>query len=178
MQYDGLGPVVIRAGAFPPYASLEDSGGAADLLFLERASINEISRGLAGGDGRSAFAAIAAGDSYLLSLAYTGGKVGTSGTFDEQQGLLGRAAWLPYATKDVKLNIGVNGSYIFDPADSTAGHGAVSTGITYQNPTELRVDATNLITTGNIDARFGNACRRRCGVRGGQLLCRGRLYPL
>src|SRR5262249_34994054 len=85
VQYDGFGPVVIRAGAFPPYASLEDSAGAADTLFLERASINEISRGLTGGDGRSAVAAIATGDRYLLSLAYTGGKVGQSSLFDEQQ---------------------------------------------------------------------------------------------
>lgn len=159
LQFNALAPFAFRVGAFAPAASLEDSAGATDPLFLEKASAVEITRGIAGGDGRSAFAATAAGDRYFVSLAYTGGKVGQSGYFDEQQGVVGRVAGLAYQAEDVHVVVGANGSYVFDTADAAAGPGAASTGVNFQNSPELRVDDTSatggsvsLVSTGNINA--------------------------
>ena len=159
LQYDAPHGILLRAGAFPPYASLEDSEGAADPLFMEKSSAVEITRSLAGADGRMAFAIIDPQPRYLVSLAYTGGKVGQSGTFDEQQGAVGRLAFAPWVSSDSTSVIGVNGSYVFDTADSTAGPNPVATGINFQNSPELRVDDTgtsgaplNLVTTGNLNA--------------------------
>ena len=94
VQYVGLNPLQIRVGAFPPYANLEDSSGASDTLFLERATVTEIQRGLAGGDGRSAISAVRAGERLFGSLSLTGGRANQSGVLDEQQALLGRVAYL------------------------------------------------------------------------------------
>ena len=94
VQYNGLNPVLLRLGAFAPYANIEDSSGSSDLLFLERATVSEIQRGLAGGDGRSAFSVVRAGERFFASLAYTGGRANQSNILDEQQALLGRAAYL------------------------------------------------------------------------------------
>ncbi len=156
VQYNGLNPVLLRLGAFAPYANVEDSSGSSDLMFLERATVTEIQRGLAGGDGRSAFSVVRAGERFFGSLAYTGGRANQSNVLDEQQALLGRAAYLVGSSPDSKILLGVNGTSIFSPAGVNPPPGvALSLG----NPPELRVDdtgtngaPTNLISTGNLNA--------------------------
>ena len=159
VQYNGLGPIAIRVGAFPPAAGLEDSEGAADTLFLEKSSAVEITRGIAGADGRSAIAAIVARPEYFASVAFTGSKVGASGAFDEQEAMLGRFAYSPWNDDESTAVIGVNGSYVFKTADVAPGPGSASTGVNFQNSPELRVDDTSasgsalsLVSSGNIDA--------------------------
>jgi phosphate-selective porin OprO and OprP len=156
VQYDGFNPVLLRLGAFPPYANVEDSAGSADLLFLERATVSEIQRGLAGGDGRSAFSVVRAGERFFGSLALTGGRANQSNVLDEQEALLGRVAYLVSSSPDSKIVLGANGTSIFQPAGVNPPPGvALSLG----NPPELRVDdtgtngaPTNLISTGNLNA--------------------------
>ncbi len=46
VQYNGLNPLLLRLGAFAPYANVGDSSGSSDLMFLERATVTEIQRGL------------------------------------------------------------------------------------------------------------------------------------
>ncbi|MEQ1889369.1 MAG: porin [Alphaproteobacteria bacterium] len=161
VQYSALKPFAIRLGAFAPFASLEDSGGAGDTIFMERASAVELARGLAGGDGRSAVAVSMIGDRYFSSLALTGARVGQSGSFDEQQGLVGRVAGLIYTNPAANANIvlGGNVSHIFEPADSNAGSSDIPAATIFSNPPELRVDNTgangasaSLISTGAIIA--------------------------
>ena len=55
IQYDGLAPVHIKAGAFPPPESFDDTTSACDLTFLERAQPTDLERSIAGSDGRNAF---------------------------------------------------------------------------------------------------------------------------
>jgi len=155
IQYDGL-PALLRVGAFAPYANFEDSAGAADLLFLERATVTEIQRGLAGGDGRSAFSVVKAGDRLFGSLALTGGRANQSGVLDEQQALLGRTSYLIESSPNSKIALGVNGTWIYKTANVNPPPGVA---LSLANPTELRVDDTgtngapqNLISTGNLDA--------------------------
>ena len=161
LQYNGFAPIAIRVGAFPPYANLEDSAGAGDTLFLERASVTEIQRGLAGGDGRTALSIVRPGERFFASLAYTGGQDHKSGVTDEQQALLGRAAYLVYSSPSSKIVLGVNGTSIFRPADTSVVPPArnAPANIVLQNGTELRVDdtgtngaPTSLVSTGNLNA--------------------------
>ena len=82
IQYDGLAPVHIKAGAFPPPESFDDATSAGDLTFLERAQPTDLERSIAGSDGRKAFNVYAYDDRYFVSAAYTEGLVGDAATFD------------------------------------------------------------------------------------------------
>ncbi len=153
LQYNGLAPVHFRIGAFPPSESFDDTTSASDLLFLERAQPTDVARGIAGSDGRDAFQAFAYGDSYFASVAYTGSAVGATGQFDEQQALVGRAAWRAIASDDVNLAIGSDFSYVFRIPDIAAGANSAHAFSLSERP-ELNVDdnSIKLINSGTIDA--------------------------
>lgn len=55
LAYTGLAPFTFQFGAFSPPANLDDDTAPDDLLFIERPSSVELSRSLAGGDGRTGF---------------------------------------------------------------------------------------------------------------------------
>jgi len=98
VEYAGLAPFAFRVGAFPPSANLDDATSAADVIFLERNAADDLSRNLAGGDGRDGIGIIYGGEQLFASLVYTGGKVAdTSLFFDEQQALVGRLSDVFYA---------------------------------------------------------------------------------
>ena len=106
VQYNGLGPVHVRVGAFPPAESFDDSTSAADLPFLERAQPTDLARGIAGADGRDAAAIFAYDDNYFVSVAYTGGVVADAAVFDEQQSIVDRVAYRFIASPDVNFAVG------------------------------------------------------------------------
>lgn len=151
IQYNGLKPFQIRAGAFAPVIGLEDSTSSADTLFLERPAASELSRANTGGDGRVGFQVAAIGETYLAAVSLTGSSTTSASVFDEQLAVNGRLAYLAYSDGDTKVVGSLSGVYLFDPADSAAGPG-VATPIALSDRPELRVDGTQLIGTGNIDA--------------------------
>lgn len=153
VQYDGLAPFALRVGAFTPSANLEDNTGAADTIFLERNAPSEISRSVAGGDGRDAIGIIYTGDRVYGALTYTGNKVQDSGSFDEQQALVGRLSYLALADDNTKVVISASGTHVFRIADTAAGNFAPRT-ITLSAPPELTVDNTGakLVSSGAINA--------------------------
>src|SRR6266404_8596295 len=109
IEYDGLKPIYFRVGAYTPPEGLEDQTGSGDLFFPERAASVDVARNLAGAPSREAASIYAQGDTYLVSLSYTGKKSGDGtatgaavGTFDAQQSLIGRAAYLAVATPEAK----------------------------------------------------------------------------
>jgi phosphate-selective porin OprO/OprP len=84
--------------------------------------------------------------------------------FDEQQGLVGRLSWMPFAGPDFKWLIGVNGTYVMKLPDliangtaanisNTPGAATLHT-LTLSDPPELTVDSngTALATTGALPA--------------------------
>lgn len=160
LQYGGLKPVFIRAGAFRPSVGLEDSTSSGDTLFLERSSVSEITSQIAGADGREGVSVTYAPGTadvpgrVFAQAAYTGDKVnsGSVTAFDEQQGATGRLAGLLYSGPATNILLGVNGSYAWDLPDAAAGPGSASN-VRFRDRPELRVDGTYLIDTGNINAR-------------------------
>jgi len=164
VQYDGLKPLALRVGAYPPPANLEDSTGAGDTIFLERNAPSDLQRNIAGGDGRDAISLLYAGDELYGALSYTGAKVQDSAVFDEQQALVGRISDRLWHGEDFNFVVGVNGTYVISLPDAVAngqpnlsntpGAPALNS-ITLSDPPELTIDSNGirLANTGAIPAR-------------------------
>ena len=160
LQYSGLRPAHIRAGAFPPFIGLEDAGSTNGMLFLERPASADIARSLAGGDFREAAQVTVNTERLFASGAITGRLVNTAGssavqTYGSQQGFIGRLAALPYRDRDNLVHVGVHGSYVGHPADNGGPDVAPGTAryvIQLRERPELRVDNTRLIDTAAISA--------------------------
>jgi phosphate-selective porin OprO/OprP len=151
VQYDGLAPFHARVGAMTPFLGIEDSTGSGDLLFLERASAQDVARNIAGSPGREGIDLFAQGDTYLLSVSYTGKKTTDAATFDAQQAFVGRASWLAINDADVKWLLDAGATYVFKLPDAAANT-ATSNVFSFSNGPELAVDSTKTINTGNLDA--------------------------
>ncbi len=151
LQYDGFKPFGVRIGAFAPPAGLEDATGAGNVVFMERAGAANIARGLAGAGGRKTINLFAQGERYFVSLAYTGGRTSDAATYDEQQGLVGRAAWL-VADDRLKWVVDASATHVFKVADVAPGPGSLNT-VTLSNGPELALDSLRTVSTGAIDAR-------------------------
>lgn len=150
LQYDGLGPFHARIGALAPFAGIEDATGSADLLFLERPSVTDIARNVGGSPGREGIDLFVQGDTYLLSVAYTGKKTTDAATFDAQQAVVTRASWLAYNDSSVKWLVDANLTHVFKTADTAANTNLNS--FSFSNGPELAIDASKTVNTGNIDA--------------------------
>ncbi|CAN5211600.1 OprO/OprP family phosphate-selective porin [soil metagenome] len=148
LQYN-YAPFKVKVGAFAPVVGLEDVASTNGSLFPERPTGSELSRGLAGADKRIALQVQAVGERYLVSGAITGAKAGDGQTFDEQLGYVGRVAYVPLKGYDWLIHTGVNASLVAQPAQTTVG-GAYPINVT--DRPELRVDGTQLISSGAIDS--------------------------
>ena len=109
IQYDGLKPFSIRVGAYTPFEGQEDQTGSGDLFFPERPAAVDVARNIAGAPSREAISAFVQEDNYLVAVSYTGKKTGDGtstgasvGTFDAQQSIIGRAAWLAVSSPELK----------------------------------------------------------------------------
>ena len=166
-QYSGLKPLHFRVGAFSPEDGLEDQGSTNGMPFLERPGASDVARNLAAGDTRTAAEVFANGDRWLISGAVTGRAIGvintgtaaaTPQTFDDQLGVVGRGAIAPLHGPDWMVLLGAHGSYVIHPPNVSGPSANGVTPITsYQvrlrDTPELRVDGTQFIDTGAINAR-------------------------
>jgi phosphate-selective porin OprO/OprP len=152
VNYTGFAPFTFQVGAFLPNSNMDDATSATDILFMERATAAELSRSLAGADGRYGAGVKGNGERWLVSLYWTGGTVGDAENAGEQGSLVGRVAGLLLSDADYNLHVGANGSWVFEPPDQGS---LVTSGrypIRFRDRPELRVDSTRLIDTGTIDA--------------------------
>jgi phosphate-selective porin OprO/OprP len=158
VEYAGLGALTFRIGAYPWSANLEDATGAADVIFLERNAPSDLSRSLAGGDGRDGIGMIYAGENFFGSVAYTGGKVAdTNLFFDEQQAVVARVSDVFYSDADWKLLVSGAINWVFRGGDAVAGGGSAEN-ITLQDGPELTSDdnSLRLVSTGalNVESAY------------------------
>jgi len=158
IEYDGLKPFFFRIGAYTPPEGQEDQTSSSELFFPERAASVDVARNLAGAPSREAATIYAQGDSYFVSASYTGKKSGDGtttgaavGTFDAQQALIGRAAWLAVSNPDVKWLVEGHFTDVLKLADPTPSPAANV--IRFSNGPEVAVDASKTVDTGNIDAK-------------------------
>jgi len=137
VQYDAR-PFAIRIGAYTPPGGIEDQTGSGDLIFLERPSAVDAARNLAGSPSRTAVTLFHGGDTHQFAVSYTGNKVGDSGAFDEQQAVVGRAAWLPLDAANAKWLLDATFTHVFKPADVAPG--APVSRVSFSAGPELAVD--------------------------------------
>ena len=186
-QYSGLRPLRFRVGAFPQPIGLEDQGSTSAMLFLERPGISDVARNLAAGDTRIGGGAFAYEDNWFASAYVTGRTVGvvntgtvtaTPQTFGDQLGVVGRAAFTPLHGSDWRVNLGVHGSYVIHPADAS-GPGAngaepiSSLTVRLRDTPELRVDGTQFIDTGSINASSADTIGGELAVQKGPFFAQG-----
>jgi phosphate-selective porin OprO and OprP len=150
--YTGIAPFTIQLGAFSPPANLEDGTTPDDQLFMERATSSELSRAMAGADGRIGVGIRGSGARWFGSLTYTTRTVNDAEVFDSQTALVGRAAALVASGNDYNLHLGLSGTYVIHPADQGADATGARYGIRFRDRPELRIDSTRLIDTGTINA--------------------------
>ncbi len=154
LEYDGLRPFAFRIGAYPPPAGLEDGTPSSDTMFLERNSPSDLARNLGGGESRDAATILYATDRIFGAFSVTGGKVGDSPVYQQQNALLGRLSGLLYSDDDTKLVLGASGTDILKLPDLTPGPNP-TTAVTLSDPPEITVDSngTKLVSTGSLSAR-------------------------
>jgi phosphate-selective porin OprO/OprP len=152
IEYAGLAPFHARIGALTPFLGIEDSTGSGDLLFLERASAQDVSRNIAGGPGREGIDLFEQDDNYIVSVSYTGKKTTDAATFDAQQAIVSRGSWLAVNRPRFKWLLDAGATDVLSLADAAANTNT-SNFISFGNGPELAVDSTKTVNTGNIDAK-------------------------
>lgn len=151
INYSPVKALTLTGGYFKPWLTLQDSMSSNDFLFLERPSIVEAARNIAGGDARSAVGARWAEDRYFFAAYLTGASYGsqTSGNATPQQtGATLRLAGRPVATDDWDVHAGFSASDAFRIQRSSTGQT-----LTVQDRPELRIDQNRLVSTGALNAR-------------------------
>ncbi len=153
IEYDGFGPFIFRIGAHPPSTGLDDSYSASDQLLMERSAPGDLTRNMAGGDGRDSIELLYVGDRLYGSLAYTGDKVQeTTLLSDEQQAVVGRIAYSPIVNSDWRWLVSLTGTDVFRPGDSN-GSLASPRPFSLSNPPEVNIDdnSTKLVSVSNAN---------------------------
>ena len=164
VSYRGfLDPFVFKVGALPTPANLSDMTSSDDLLFNERPSPAQLSRGLDADDGRESVGFIGNGAWWNASLFLTGDTYGKGALIAPQttygggqEAVVGRAAIAPFYDPVTNFNVHLGGNfgYVIHPqeATSTASPGVTTYGITFSDRPELRVDNVTFLNTGAINA--------------------------
>src|SRR6185437_9892671 len=153
IEYDGFGPFIFRIGAHPPSTGLDDSYSASDQLLMERSAPGDLTRNMAGGDGRDSIELLYQGENLYGSFAYTGDKVQeTTLLADEQQAVVGRVAYSPVANADWRWLVSVAATDVFRPGDSNSALNSPRP-FSLSNPPELNVDdnSTKLVSVSNAN---------------------------
>src|SRR5262249_43585311 len=117
VAYNGFAPFSIQIGAGAPSAGLDDATTPEDLLFLERATPADLSRSLAGADGRTDVIFRGNGARWFGSFAFTGRTTNDAETNDSQRAVVGRLAGLLFTSSDYNVHLGASDSYVFRAAD-------------------------------------------------------------
>ena len=91
------------------------------------------------------------GPQWLGALTFTGRTVNDAEVFDSQRAVVGRLGGLIATDADYNVHLGLNGTYVFEPAQVSLT-GASRYGIRFRDRPEIRVDSTRLIDTGAVEA--------------------------
>ncbi len=143
-------PLTATVGYFKPWLTLGDSESSNDFFFLERPSIVEASRNIAGGDARASFGGRWATDRYFIAGYLTGASYGSQTAAlaqPQQTGGTLRVAGRPFVTGDVDVHLGFSASDAFRVQRTSTGQT-----LTVQDRPELRIDTNRLVSTGALNA--------------------------
>ena len=173
IAYTGLDPFVVRAGIFKPAFTLEYAQSAADILFLERASIVNIVGGLVAGAGRTGAQVGANGDRWFAAVFLTGGTNGP-GAASDQRAVLGRVAGLAIKTSAVSLHLGASGAWLYQVPRGGGQHV-----LSFSDQPELQIDAADAsLSTGSLNATGARMGGFEAGLSWNRLWVQAEWYGL
>ncbi len=174
IAYTGLDPFVVRAGIFKPAFTLEYAQSAADILFLERASIVNIVGGLVAGAGRTGAQVGANGDRWFAAAFLTGGTNGP-GAGSDQRAVLGRVAGLAIKTDTVSLHLGASGAWLYQVPRGGDGQHVLS----FSDQPELQIDTVDAsLSTGSLNATGARMGGFEAGLSWNRLWVQAEWYGL
>lgn len=113
LKYTGIKNLVIGGGLLQPTLSMLDSETSRGFFLAERPMVIDMLRNVAGGEPRAGFNVIHWKQRYLISVGYTGQRVGKKFT-NFQQGQKGgvlRLAGRPIASRNIDLHLGITGTF-------------------------------------------------------------------
>lgn len=149
------------------------------MIFLERAAVAELVRGLDAGDGRTGVGAFANGEHWYASAVLTGKVVGvpTTAEFNQQSGYILRAAFDPLHGPDYDVHLGASLQGVLSPADTTAGP-VTTKAIRLQERPESRVTGVRLVDTAAITADGANIYGLEAGASYGPAYLAGEWFKI
>jgi len=178
IAYTGLKPLAMELGYIDVPWTLEEAMSSNDILFLERASVGVVATNLGAGDFRAAAGARAFGDRYWAGAYLTGPQSGARHSGSNQQQLAGvaRASYQFLQSDDTTLHAGIDGMHVFTPRDNGSSSTSVAGTLTFSDRPELRVDPTELLTTGAIPAKHADVYGAELAGTYGPFFAQGEYY--
>jgi phosphate-selective porin OprO/OprP len=162
-------PVAIDFGVMDVPWTLQEATSSNDILFMERSSAQVVATAYGGGDSRTAFGVRSNDQNYFLAAYLTGPTTGalhtdgascigsstapctlTPSGHGPQTSVLARGSYQFVLPGDIGLHIGANFGDLFRPRGT-----ANAQTISLADRPELRVDPSQLLTTGNIPSTGG-----------------------
>jgi phosphate-selective porin OprO/OprP len=136
---------------------MDDGTTPDDQVFMERATSAELSRSLAGADGRLGFGLRSGGKRWMSALNFTTRTVNDAEVFDSQFAAVARIGGLIATSDDYNVHLGASATRVFSPADQGSSATPPRHPLRFRDRPELRVDGVRLIDTGAIDAAHASA---------------------
>ncbi|MGQ3048177.1 MAG: porin [Niveispirillum sp.] len=160
--YTGIPGWTLVAGVMQPKFTLDDSTSSNDIAFMERAPIGNIVVGIGGSDSRTAIGVTNKGTSHFVAAYVTGNSTNTTGSFDDQVNLLGRAAYAFWQANEGSAGIGVSGVLQTTPQATArpVAAGTATTSIGFGDRPGLRIGGTDTsyrltnVTVNQIDSAY------------------------
>jgi len=164
LTYNGLRPVAVDLGYLDVPFTLDEVTSSNDIMFIERAEVQNVTSNLAANDARAALGVRSNNDRYWAGVYLTGPQAGAThvGSNSQQFGGTARFTYQLLQGANYSLHAGVDGEYVFRPRANGAAAAGVSSTVTFSDRPELRVDPTAFLNTGQIPAK-------NAGAYGGEL---------
>jgi phosphate-selective porin OprO and OprP len=147
LNYTGFRNTTLTVGYFQPRMEEESAERASSFEFLERPTIVDLVRNIAGGVARFSVGGEHAEKRWLAAAYFTGQKFGdrTKDTTitDSQTGAVVRLAGRPYVSKDIDVHVGAGATSAFKVNENSGGRN-----YTFADNAEVPLGETSLLTSG------------------------------
>ena len=150
LNYTGLRNTILTIGYFQPRMEEESAEGSGNFEFVERPTVVDLVRNLAGGVGRFSIGGLHYEKNWIVGAYVTGRTFGDNTasdttTVESQKGAVLRVAGRPYASKDVDVFLGAGGTTAFD-VNENSETGKIALGGNMEFP----LGETSLLTSGAL----------------------------
>lgn len=176
LNYTGIKHTTLTVGYFQPRSEEESAERSGAFEFLERPTIVDLVRNLAGGVARFSVGGEHYEDRWLVAAYFTGQKFGDRNKdttiVDSQTGGVFRIAGRPYVSKDVDVYLGAGATSAFKVNQNSKGRT-----YTFSDNVEVPLGETSLLTSGALsDVAQIWAAGPELALRWRRFLLKGQYY--